>query len=121
MTTVPTPGTPAPANNAKTLTLQSDPNLYVRPTAGGNASGDAAVAPGAVPGSGAYSAPSPAGTGTPDMGHGATQIVAQPDATGHPAGDAMGGGTVGNSGDQGSPPASTDLDFVSDMAHPETG
>lgn len=122
MTTVPTPDTPAPANNAKITLLSSDENLYVRPTAGGNAAGSATdAAAGPTP---AYSISmagnAPTGAG-PDVGHGATIIVAQPDATGHPAGDAQGGGTVGNSGDQGAPPASTDMDFVSDLANPEAG
>lgn len=39
MSTVPKAGDPPPANNAKTLTLQSDPNIYVRPTAGTNVTG----------------------------------------------------------------------------------
>lgn len=126
MSTVPKADTPPPANNAKTLTLQSDENLYVRPTAGGNRSGQASgplgTAPDAPPAgnvpanpikdslSGAVNDPSyqmanpgadPSVGGTqtgPNFGHGATQIVAQPDATGHPAGDISGGGTVGNSG-----------------------
>jgi len=34
----------------------------------------------------------------PNFGHGATIIMAQPDATGHPASDTAGGGTVGDSG-----------------------
>lgn len=102
MTTVPTPDTPAPANNAKTLLLQSDPSLYVRPTAGGNAAGTAGDAPaGPTPGYAVNMAGNAPAGGGPDMGHGATQIVSQPDATGHPAGDAVGGGTVGNSGNQG--------------------
>lgn len=100
MSTVPTPGTPAPANNAKTTLLSSDPSLYARPTAGYNASGDAAVASGVTPGysinpSGA--APSTGGTQVGSDFQGATQIVAQPDATGHPSSE-TGGGTVGDSG-----------------------
>lgn len=43
--------------------------------------------------------PSTGGTQVgPNFGHGATIIMAQPDATGHPEGDISGGGTVGNSG-----------------------
>jgi hypothetical protein len=49
MTTVPKADTPPPANNAKTTLLQSDENLYVRPTAGGNASGAAEGALGSAP------------------------------------------------------------------------
>lgn len=43
MSTVPGPDTPAPANNAKTLTIGDGSALYVRPTAGGNATGDASA------------------------------------------------------------------------------
>jgi hypothetical protein len=59
---------------------------YARPTAGGNVTGDAAVAPGVIPdGATAYSAPAgaPVSTGDtqagPDIGSGAT-IVSQSDA-----------------------------------------
>lgn len=118
MTTVPKPDTPAPADNSNTTLLSSDLNLYVRPTAGLNAG----PAPASIPQIDQINRPGNAPTNAgPDMGHGATQIVAQPDGTGHPAGDAIGGGTVGNSGDQGALPATTDLDFASDAAHPETG
>jgi hypothetical protein len=92
MSTVPGPGTPAPANNAKTLTLKSDSGSYARPSAGGNAADPMASANGPfvssatypavteapankVPGAGAYSKPAPADTGSPNMGHGATQIL----------------------------------------------
>lgn len=106
MSTVPKADTPPPANNAKTLTLQSAPGLYVRPTAGGNASGDVYAAPHEVPGPDAYTPPAPSAPANagPSFGHGATQIVAQPDATGHPHGDTAGGGTVGDSGPQGAGP-----------------
>lgn len=89
MSTVPGPDTPAPANNAKTLLLSSDPGLYARPTAGGNASGDANVPAGPTPGysiSLAGNAPTNAG---PDMGHGATQILS----------GISGGGDADNDGD----------------------
>lgn len=93
MSTVPGPDTPAPANNAKTTLLSSDPGLYVRPTAGGNASGGAAVPPGPTPASSISMAGAPVGTGGtqtgPDMGHGATQIL----------NGISGGGDTDNDGD----------------------
>ena len=136
MSTVPGPGAPAPANNAQTLLLQSDPGLYVRPTAGGNTSGAASGALGTAPGQppagnimGNYSVPSPApvstgGTQTgPDMGHGATIVVSDSGSveSGLPDAQAVGGGTVGDSGNQGAPPVSTDMDYASDMANPNDG
>lgn len=121
MSTVPDSSTPPPANNAKTTLLSSDPNLYVRPTAGGNASGDASVPGGATPGYSINMAGNAPAGGGPNIGYGATQIVAQPDATGHPSGDAIGGGTVGNSGDQGAAPASQDIDYASDVSNPSAG
>ena len=110
MTTVPQSDTPAPADNSAEKLLSSDSQqLYARPTAGGNAAGTAGDAPaGPTPGysismAGASTSEglSP-GVGTgPDMGHGAT-IVA-PDMQGEsglPDAQAVGGGTVGNSGSQ---------------------
>ena len=96
MTTVPKPGDPAPADNSKTLTIGPSSDLYVRPTAGGNAGPGPAQY--VEPGSTINRPGNPPTIAGPDMGHGATQIVAQPDATGHPSGDIAGGGTVGNSG-----------------------
>jgi hypothetical protein len=101
MTTVPKVDTPPPADNSKTLTLQSDSKaLYARPTAGGNAagvdiSGKAVDAPaGPVPSPNSVNVPgAPPSTGGtqvgPDMGHGATIIL-----TG-----ISGGGDTDNDGD----------------------
>ncbi len=124
MTTVPKADTPAPPNGARTLTVGDDgSHAYGRPTAGNNADtvtsadGGGTVGPsatdsdapaGAIPDiASAYAvnwAGAPVDTGDtqtgPNIGHGATQLVPQPDATGHPAGDASGGGTVGDSGSQ---------------------
>jgi hypothetical protein len=120
MTTVPGSDTPMPADNHKITLLQSDENLYVRPTAGTNAASagsslgpgpTAADAPaGLVPGyainwSGAAASTGGTQVGN-DVGSGATIIAGQPDATGHPAGDAN-GGTVGDSGPQGAGPGPT--------------
>lgn len=122
MTTVPKADTPAPANNADTLLISSPEDLYVRPTAGGNRAGTGGDAPaGVVPPNpiknsilDAYQDPSyPVAEGGsspsegdtqagPDMGYGAT--IVQPDMqgeSGEPDGNTVGGGTVGNSGDQG--------------------
>ncbi len=105
MSTVPKADTPPPANNAQTLTIGDGSGMYARPTAGGAAVGNnQGAGPGPAPGysiSMAGVTPGSDGTGAqvgPNMGHGATMIVAQPDATGHPSGDIAGGGTVGNSG-----------------------
>lgn len=130
MSTVPNSGTPAPANNAKTLTISdSMSGNYGRPASGGPPV--PGKQEGIAPTSGAGPGPTPAyqismagaapTNGGSDMGHGATQIVAQPDATGHPSGDASGGGTVGDSGPQGAAPASTDMDYASDIANPGAG
>ena len=118
MSTVPKADTPPPANNAKT-TLVSDAGShgYRRPTAGGNAQG------GTIEGgsSSAPAGPTPdysismsggpvSAGGTQTAGvvfNGATLVVAQPDATGHPKGDTSGGGTVGDSGPQGAGPGPT--------------
>jgi hypothetical protein len=100
MTTVPNANTPAPADNSKTYTLQSDSKaLYARPTAGGNAAGkDIAGKPvdapaGVIPASSINKTGAPPSTGGtqvgPDMGHGATQIL-----TG-----ISGGGDTDNDGD----------------------
>ena len=105
MTTVPKADTPAPANNAKT-TLVSDSmsHGYGRPTAGGNATGDAPAPAGNVMGGYSVPAPAPVSTGGtmagPDFGHGATIVGPSAD---RPSGasDVSGGGTVGNSGPQG--------------------
>jgi hypothetical protein len=83
---------------------------YGRPTSGGppvagksegnpNSSG-AGVAPGVIPGAEAYR-PNLAGNVDPNPTISGAAIVrptSQPDATGHPAGDTSGGGTVGDSG-----------------------
>lgn len=141
MSTVPKSDTPPPPNNAKTLTLQSDPNLYVRPTAGGNRSGETSGplgnAPAAAPAGDipynpihggidgappdgslttAYNDPNymmanagtiPGTHGTqvgPNMGHGATIVTNNSGdrPSGAPDGAVSGGGTVGDSGPQGS-------------------
>jgi hypothetical protein len=115
MSTVPKADTPPPANNANT-TLVSDPwsGNYGRPTAGGAATGDnqGNAGPGVTPGMGAYTPPGPASVGAantqagPDMGHGATIMV--PSSGDRPSGgkqDATGGGTVGDSGNQGNAPS----------------
>src|SRR5439155_22645236 len=105
MSTVPGPDSPAPADNHIVHTVSdAKSHDYGRMSAGGNATGDAGDAPaGAVPG---YAVdmdgepPDTGGTQTgPDIGHGATQVVPEPGATGL-AGDASGGGTVGDSGPQ---------------------
>jgi hypothetical protein len=72
------------------MLLSSDSNLYVRPTAGGNAG----AAPAAIPTQGQINRPgnSPSEGGTqagPDMGHGATQILS----------GISGGGDTDNDGD----------------------
>lgn len=116
MTTVPKADTPPPADNSnKTLVSDSWSGNYGRPTSGGAplaglpaGNPPTEAPPGPTPGysinmSGA--APSTGGTQVgADVGAGATIIAGQPDATGHPAGDAVGGGTVGNSGNQGAGP-----------------
>jgi hypothetical protein len=109
MTTVPKAGEPAPPNNAKTTLLSGSAGMYGRPASGGppvagKQEGNAPVsdAPaGPTPGySINNSGGAPVTTGGPNVGHGATQIVAQPDATGAPE-TATDGGTVGTS--QGGP------------------
>jgi hypothetical protein len=124
VTTVPKADTPPPANNAQTTLLQSDPNIYVRPTAGGNVSGTIDSAPGSMPGQGGPGAgagavpgysinwagnpPSVGGTQVgADIGSGSTILAGQPDATGHPDSDVSGGGTVGYSGPQQAGPGPT--------------
>lgn len=57
MSTVPGPDTPAPANNAKTLTIGTGSGMYVRPTAGGNATGNVSSPPFNGPGVGDSGAP----------------------------------------------------------------
>lgn len=116
MTTVPKAGDPAPANNAKTLTVSDAMSgNYGRPASGGapvagkqEGNAPASVAPGVIPNSAtAYSPPPPAPVTAAstqagaDVGSGTTIIAGQPDATGHPIGDISGGGTVGDSGNQG--------------------
>ena len=118
-TTVPKADTPPPADNSKTFTLQSNSHeLYGRPTAGNNqipgasALGPGASAPaadaGSIPGyavNWAGEPPSAGGTQVgADVGSIATIIAGQPDATGHPFSDTSGGGTVGDSGNQGAGP-----------------
>jgi hypothetical protein len=123
MTTVPKAGDPAPANNAKTLTLTGSAGMYGRPASGGppvagkqegNPPGGDAP-PGVIPNSAtAYGLPSgPFGSAAPvstantmagpDMGSGATIVF--PDSgnmeSGLPDAQASGGGTVGDSGNQG--------------------
>lgn len=107
MTTVPKAGDPAPANNANTTLISGSAGMYGRPASGGapvagkqEGNPPASVAPGPIA---SYvfnlsgNAPSEGGTQVGgDMGHGATQIVAQPDATGAPE-TATDGGTVGYS------------------------
>lgn len=111
MTTVPKAGDPPPANNAKTtIVSDSKSGNYGRPTAGGNVAGGtpeggSSNAPaGPTPGYAVNWSGAPVSTGGTqtgaDIGSGATIIAGQPDATGHPAGDASGGGTVGDSGNQ---------------------
>lgn len=113
--TVPGPNTPKPANNAISLILHSDPSLYVRPTAGGNAApgqpegGSGNVPAGEVPANpikGQFAdldnpmgaAPSAGGTQVgPDMGHGATIVFTHNDDTGAQD-DGNYKGTVGPSG-----------------------
>ncbi len=107
--TVPKADTPAPANNAKTLLLNSNSReLYARPTAGGNAmggtpEGGSSPAGGPIPGYAVNWSGADGGTGSTQVAgevfQGSTLVVPQPDATGHPAGDAN-GGTVGDSGPQ---------------------
>lgn len=131
MSTVPNADTPAPANNAKTLLISGSAGMYGRPASGGPPvagkqegnpdSTGAGVPPGPTPIYQISMSGAPVSTGGTqvgaDIGSGATIIAGQPDATGHPAADAVGGGTVGNSGNQGAPPASTDLDYASDIAN----
>src|SRR5438552_15132538 len=116
MTTVPKSDTPPPANNAQTkLVSDAMSGNYGRPTAGGNAvggrpEGGSSPAPaGSIPGYAVnWSGNAPATGGYQvgaDIGPGATIIAGQPDATGHPAGDTSGGGTVGDSGNQALGPA----------------
>jgi hypothetical protein len=95
----------------KTVTGNSIPQIvnvklndYSRPTAGGNATGDAQTAPGVIPGAGAYAAPAAAPVSTggtqvgPDFGHGATIVI--PDSGDRPSGGKADAnkGTVGDSG-----------------------
>lgn len=80
MSTVPQAGDPAPADNSHTTLIGNGSGMYARPTAGGNASGDAGDAPaGPTPGYSINMTGAPVSTnGTqagPDMGHGATQIL----------------------------------------------
>lgn len=118
MTTVPKAGDPPPANNAKTLILSGSAGMYGRPTSGGppvagkqegNPPGGDAP-PGVIPNSAsAYNPPAPSPvsaantTAGPDMGSGATIVF--PDSgnmeSGLPDAQASGGGTVGDSGNQG--------------------
>lgn len=115
MSTVPGPDTPAPPDRHETVTVSdAKSHDYGRLAAGGNApaAGDgpqpaADAPPGETPSMSAYdlnwsgAAVDSGGTQAgANFGHGATQIVAQPDATGHPSADASGGGTVGDSGQQ---------------------
>jgi hypothetical protein len=74
---------------------------YARPTAGGNATGQNTPAPaGVIPGPDAYRPHLPGNVDPNPTISGAAIVrpTSQPDATGHPAGDTSGGGTVGDSG-----------------------
>ncbi len=122
MTTVPKAGDPPPANNAQTKTVSDAMSgNYRRPASGGPPeAGNSAGTPGPtagpatnLPGYAINWAGNPPSTGGTqvgeDVGSGATIIAGQPDATGHPASDASGGGTVGDSGNQGAGPGPTPM------------
>lgn len=109
MSTVPKADTPPPANNAKTYTISGSAGMYGRPTNGGapvagksegNPSGGDAPAASDTPGYSINMTGAAVTDGGPNIGHGATQIVAEPNATGAPE-SATGGGTVGTT--QGGP------------------
>jgi len=128
MTTVPRPDTPAPADNHIVHTVSdAKSHDYGRPTAGGNAVGGTSIggssdAPaGAMPGYAInWLGESPSVGGTQTAGEtfeGTTLIVPQPDATGHPVGDAMGFGTVGDSGYQAPPAEVPPVAGVPDLDH----
>lgn len=124
MTTVPTPDTPAPANNAQTkLVSDSMSGNYGRPASGGppvagKSEGNAPTNPPTadkVPGAEAYNpqpyrgnVPGTSGTMVgPDFGHGATEVMPQSGdrpSGGDQAYDMDNPGTVGDSGDQGAGP-----------------
>ena len=99
MSTVPKADTPPPANNAKTYTISGSAGMYGRPTNGGApvagkqegnpAGGDAPAGP--TPGYSISMTGAAVPDGGPNIGHGATQIVAEPGATG--------GGDTDNDGD----------------------
>jgi hypothetical protein len=98
------PKTVAPKSNITSDSVGKD--YWNKPTQGGNSAGQTVngrpvdVPPGVVPGAGAYS-PNLAGNAFSNPTIDGAKIVAnnaQPDATGHPAGDTSGGGTVGDSG-----------------------
>src|SRR3977135_817246 len=115
MTTVPKASDPPPANNAQTLTLTGSAGMYGRPASGGppvagkqegNPPGgdappgvipDSATAYGLPPGTFGSAAPVTAANtmAGADVGSDATIIAGQPDATGHPAGDASNSGAAG--------------------------
>lgn len=93
MSTVPKAGDPAPADNSQTLLISGSAGMYGRPANGGapvagkqegNAPTSDAPA-GATPGYSINMTGAAVTDGGPNMGHGATQIVAEPSATG--AGD----------------------------------
>src|SRR2546430_4050355 len=122
MSTVPSVDTPAPENNAQTkLVSDAMSGNYGRPASGGPPqAGNPAGTPGAgappapnLPGyaiNWAGNAPSTGGYQVgADIGPGATILAGQPDATGHPAGETSGGGTVGDSGNQGAGPGPTPM------------
>ena len=102
MSTVPRADTPPPANNAKTYTLSGSAGMYGRPTAGGNAvggtpaGGSSNAPPGPTPSYSINMTGAAVTNGGPNIGHGATQIVAEPNASGAPE-TATDGGTVGTS------------------------
>ena len=104
MSTVPKADTPPPANNAKTHTISGTAGMYGRPANGG--APVAGKQEGNPPGGDAPAGPTPGYSinltgaavtdGGPNVGHGATQIVAEPNASGAPE-TATDGGTVGTS------------------------
>ena len=117
MTTVPKSDTPPPANNAQTkLVSDAMSGNYGRPASGGaptegrpqGTPGPTAGPASNLPGYAINWAGNPPSTGGTqvgaDVGSGATILAGQPDATGHPTGDVSGGGTVGDSGNQGAGP-----------------
>lgn len=103
MSTVPKAETPPPANNAKTTTITGSAGMYGRPAQGGapvagkQEGNPPTEAPaGLVPGYAINLSGAAVTDGGPNIGHGTTQIVAEPNATGAPE-TATDGGTVGKS------------------------